>query len=94
MERQVEDPNEDAEAVSHAEVIKVTLTGGELIAASIVGAYRHIAAIVGARKDAHGCDGDGWEKHIEGACGELAVAKTLRMYWPATVNTFAAPDLG
>jgi hypothetical protein len=36
-----------------------------------------------------------WSNHIEGACGELAVAKLLNIYWPASVDTFLeVPDVG
>jgi hypothetical protein len=30
----------------------------------------------------------GWGIHIEGALGEMAVAKALGLYWSASVNTF------
>lgn len=30
----------------------------------------------------------GWQTQVEGACGEVAAAKALGLYWPATVNTF------
>lgn len=35
-----------------------------------------------------------WHSHIEGAAAELAVAKALNIYWPASVNTYKGPDLG
>lgn len=41
--------------------------------------------------DSHGFVGDegqGWNIHIEGAGGEIALAKALGMYWSGSVNTF------
>jgi hypothetical protein len=39
--------------------------------------------------DRHGFDGvSGLTVHVEGAAGELAVAKALNVEWDATVNTF------
>lgn len=32
--------------------------------------------------------------HVEGALGELAVAKALGMYWSGSINGFRAPDVG
>jgi hypothetical protein len=40
----------------------------------------------------HG-DGEGWSEHIEGACGEIAVAKLLGIFWDGSVNTWKANDL-
>lgn len=34
-----------------------------------------------------------WHSHIEGAAGELAVAKALSLYWNGSVNTFGKADL-
>jgi hypothetical protein len=74
----------------------VTLTPWEMRVAMTVGALRHAEAVRQGRRDAHGypSDRDGWGDHIEGAGGELAVARVLNVYWPASVNTWKAPDLG
>lgn len=39
-------------------------------------------------------DEDGWGHHVEGACGEVAVAKFLNVFWSASLETFGMePDL-
>jgi hypothetical protein len=60
------------------------------------GIMRNMAAILDNRTDAFGLNEDdgGWSKHIEGACGEVAVAKLLGRFWSPTVNVFNAPDIG
>jgi hypothetical protein len=55
---------------------------------------RHIAAVKAGLKDRFGAEQGGWNLHIEGALGELAMAKHLGLFWSASVNTFHAPDLG
>jgi hypothetical protein len=71
----------------------VTLTWHEAAMASHVGWMRQLAAIKAGKHDCHGYDGEGWSEHIEGACGELAVAKILGRYWDGSVNTWKADDL-
>lgn len=61
--------------------------------ASEVGRMRKLASLKNGNKHTHGFDGIGWSEDIEGACGELAVAKFLGIYWNGSVNTFKAPDL-
>jgi hypothetical protein len=69
--------------------VTVTLTWHEVAFAAQVGMRRHIEAIRMGKPDAFGRGSDdGWTPHIEGACGELAVAKSLGVYWAPTVNTF------
>ena len=63
----------------------VTLTASELLLASGVGARRHAANLIAGRHDRHGAPPD-WSVHIEGGCGELAAAKALGCYWPASVD--------
>ena len=74
---------------------RVTLSRYELQMAAFVGTQRQLAAIVANRPDRHGISqGDGWRAHIEGACGEVAVAKFLGYYWDGSVDTFRSiPDL-
>ena len=73
--------------------IEITLTWNEAAMASHVGWMRQLAAVKRGLADSHGFDGGGWTEHIEGACGELAVAKALGVYWDGSVNTFKADDL-
>lgn len=40
-------------------------------------------------------NGDGWTRHVEGACGEMAVSKVLGLYWSASVDTYRSrADVG
>jgi len=61
--------------------------------ASEIGRLRQLAALKNHRVDQFGYNGLGWTEHIEGACGELAVAKTLNTYWNGSVDTFKENDL-
>jgi len=73
-----------------------TLSWHEVAIASQVGIRRHLAALVANRANGYGRgDDDGWSDHIEGVCGELAVAKALGVYWTPTVDTFkSGGDVG
>lgn len=74
---------------------EVTLTGYDLVWATSVGARRHIQALLKHSQNAHGLDDDdteGWTKHIEGACGELAAAIVTGRHWGATVGTYDQGD--
>ena len=64
--------------------------------AAMVGLMRQIDAIRKGLPDAHGCNPeDGWDAHVGGACGEMALAKTLDVYWDCSVNTFKSQgDVG
>lgn len=71
-------------------VLAVTLTDFELRMAAAVGVDRFLNAIQhGWRQRAGNADARGdWSQHIEGACGEVAVAKALGRYWNGSVGTF------
>lgn len=75
-------------------MITIKLTEYEMHYAAHLGVARHIASLRDGRKDNHGFKGDPWDTDIEGACGELAVAKAFKMYWTPTINTFSAMDVG
>ena len=71
----------------------------EVELAAKVGIARHIASRKLGLQDNH-CPRDGeriherWGMDINGACGELAVAKAIGIYWAPTVNTFkSVPDV-
>ncbi len=67
----------------------VTLEWHEVMLAAGVGMRRHIAALRAGRPDRHGFNGQtGWTIHAEGACGEMAIAKALGLYWNGSVDTF------
>ena len=73
--------------------MQVTLAWYEVVMASEIGRCRQLAAMKKSLEDKHGFSGDGWSEHIEGACGEMAVAKFLGTYWDGSINTFKNPDL-
>jgi len=76
--------------------MRVKLTPHEVQAGAIIGIERHIQAMAKGLKDKHGLRAqDRWRVHIEGACGEIAFAKAMNMYWSPSVNTFKGhPDIG
>ncbi len=76
--------------------MRVTLSPYELSMAAQVGSRRQIEALTKGLPDKHGFGGeDGWTVHIEGACGEMAVASALGRYWSGSVNTFkSGGDVG
>jgi len=75
--------------------MNVKLTAYELMQASTVGSMRQISALMNRLPDKHGFDGLGWSEHIEGMCGEIAVAKAINCYCSGSVNTFKlGGDLG
>jgi len=78
------------------EVVHVKLTRYELFMGAMTGVRREIEALVRGLPERHGAKKEhGWTLHIEGALGELAVAKVLNQFWSGTVNTFkAGGDLG
>ena len=75
---------------------QVNLTTYELQLASFVGWRRQLHAVIQDKKDAHGIDpAMGWGVHVNGACGELAVAKLTGRYWDGSVDTYkAGGDMG
>lgn len=67
-------------------MIEVTLEDYEVLQGATVGQLRNISAM--RRKYASRIPGQEWQAHIEGACGEVAVAKALGKYWGGSINTF------
>ncbi len=71
------------------DLMKILLAQHEIEMAAQVGLRRQLEALQRNLPDRHGYNGrDGWTVHIEGAAGELAVAKTLGRFWNGSVNTF------
>lgn len=69
--------------------VEVSLEPYEFSLAVDVGVRRQMAAVLTGKRDKYGIDPEGgWGVHIEGACGEMAVAKYLDRYWNGSVNTF------
>jgi hypothetical protein len=75
-------------------VIEVRLTPYELMLASSIGCMRHISAVKAGRQDKHGAALGAWQIHIEGALGEIALAKALGLFWSGSINTFKDADIG
>lgn len=71
----------------------VTLAWHEVMTASLVGVMRQVASLKDRRNHIAGMDAIGWTEHIEGACGEAAVAKAVGVYWSSHVNNFTGDDL-
>jgi hypothetical protein len=74
---------------------EVTLSDDDMRLAVAAGGTRHLHALLSGRRDSHGFSGDTWGAHIEGAAGELAVARSLGWSaWTPTVDTYQSePDL-
>lgn len=83
-----------SESTMTSKPIKVILTPSELTMAAACGCQRNIEAIRKKLKPAYGfAEEYSWNIHIEGACGEVAAARVLSLFWSPTVNTFSAPDI-
>ena len=72
----------------------VSLNWHEVAYAVRVGTQRTICSKAKGHKDNERApENTNWTNSIEGACAEFAVAKHFKIYWPAGVNTFHAPDV-
>ncbi len=60
----------------------------------MVGVSRHIKGH--RKKGQYGVDNRklGWQINIDGACGEMAVAKWMGRYWDGALGDFTAKDVG
>jgi len=83
-----------------SEYIEVTLTWAQAASAAMIGLHRNMRAMKEGR--VHRADSramndysveNAWTNHVEGAAGEMACAKALNIFYPATINTFGAPDI-
>jgi len=61
-------------------MIKVELTSWEMVQAAIAGVMRNIESHKLGR-EAGGPQDRMWQRHVEGALGEAAVAKHVNVYW-------------
>lgn len=72
----------------------IELSSLEVGAGVRTGGLRQYQALKMGKREAHGYKGnDGWQIQIEGALGEIAVAKFLNIYWDSSVNTWKTEDL-
>lgn len=76
-------------------MIDVRLTQFEMELAAIVGCRRQIENLYKNRPDAYGADVEkGWQSHVEGAAGEMAVAKLANKFWSGSMGDLKADDVG
>ena len=73
--------------------MKVKLMPYELYLGAIVGMRRHILSLNSPEMNIVKNKNFSWATDIEAACGEVAVAKALNLFWDGSVNTFKRPDL-
>jgi hypothetical protein len=67
----------------------VVLTPAELRMAAMIGVERHFEALKAGLPNRHGARPEmAWSLHIEGAAGEMVVAKVLGVHWEGTINTY------
>ena len=72
----------------------VALEKYELLVAAEVGMRRNVISMQSKENNKVNNKDFGWHTDIESACGEMAVAKGLGIYWDGSVNTFKKPDVG
>lgn len=73
--------------------MKVELTQGELYSGAILGICRQHEALRKSSKDFAVSKESGYGLHCEAALAEMAVAKGLGLYFPATLNAYSKPDI-
>lgn len=77
--------------------MQVQLTNAEIMQGALVGAMRRLKGIRRKRQEKPRCYEQGglenaWQNDIEGACGELALAKALGLFW--SDGEFQGDDAG
>ncbi len=76
-------------------MIRVRLTATEMMVAAYVGAARNVQSLTQEWRPAAGVGvANTWTPNIEGAAGELAVAKALGIYWQPIIGNNHADDVG
>ena len=73
----------------------VQLTMGELFGAACIGVRRQCQAVYRQARTTYGSKpNEAWQCQIEGACGEMAVAKHLGRFWSGNLGDLDAADVG
>ena len=73
----------------------IILTWPEAVQAAQVGCMRQIQNLKNGLYDRYGAEAyDGWTFHVEGACGEIVVAKFFDRYWSGSIGDLKAADVG
>lgn len=81
-------------------MIEVTLTWAEMLIAANIGCMRNVQSLKLGRgrvdSPAHQFGGMdyAWSTNIEGAAGEMAVAKYLGLFWSGAIGDIDADDVG
>lgn len=72
----------------------IELTNHNLQTAGLVGVGRNIKGL--KNEGRYGCVTAtvGWQVHCDGACGEMALAKYLGVFWDGNMGNFKAADVG
>lgn len=77
-----------------AEQFSYMLTWFELFQAAQVGISRQIDNLRKGAKEAYGEPVEPWFAHIQGACGELLVARHYDWFWSGQLGNYRARDAG
>ena len=72
----------------------VRLEWYEVLGGSTIGLHRQIEAMRIHPQSERRYTADRWGRDVESALAEVAVAKSLGIYWNMSVNTGKAPDVG
>lgn len=73
--------------------MKVRLSTYEVMVAAEVGKMRTVSSMKADYPNRHGMPERDWDADIEGAAGEMVVARAFGLYWDCSVNTFKRADL-
>lgn len=75
--------------------MNIQLTKSEFFQAAQVGLMRRIASRARCLSHQYGLQDSptAWGLDIEGACGELAAAKAIGVYWHGSINNWTLPDI-
>ena len=73
----------------------ITLSSHEMMLAATVGIMRQITNLRDKRADYYGAEAEAaWQIHIEGAIGEMVVAKHCNVFWNGNMGNLRAKDAG
>lgn len=73
----------------------IRLTKNELLRGALIGAERQIDNVLAGRQHRYGFKPtDPYNSHIQGAIGEVAVAKQFKLPYTGNIGDFNAPDAG
>ena len=67
----------------------------EMMVAAYIGCGRNVQCLFGGWKPGAGLGTDDtWTPNVEGAAGEMAVAKALNLYWLPLIGDYQSTDVG